>query len=85
MYALEGFPSGSAVKNPPANAGDAGSIPGFGRFPGEGNGYPLRYSWQENLKDRGGWWAMELQKVGHNLVTKQQQQSLGFKSGRFIY
>ena len=28
------------IKNPPANAGDLGSIPGFGIYPGEGNGYP---------------------------------------------
>jgi len=38
------FPGGSVAKNPPANAGDAGSIPGSGRFPGEGNGNPLQYS-----------------------------------------
>ena len=30
------------VKNPPANAGDAGSVPGLGRSPGEGKGYPLQ-------------------------------------------
>ena len=36
------FPGGSVVKNPPANAGDAGSIPGLGRSPGEGNGSPLQ-------------------------------------------
>ena len=36
-----GFPGGSVVKNPPANAGDTGSIPGLGRFPGVGNGNPL--------------------------------------------
>ena len=35
------FPGGSAVKNLPANAEDAGSIPGLGRLPGEGNGNPL--------------------------------------------
>ena len=39
-----GFPGGSVVKNPPANAGDAGSIPGWGRSPGEGNGNPLQFS-----------------------------------------
>ena len=39
-----GFPGGSVVKNLPANAGDAGLIPGVGRFPGEGNGNPLQYS-----------------------------------------
>ena len=33
-----GFPGGSVVKNPPANAGDAASVPGWGRSPGEGNG-----------------------------------------------
>ena len=49
MYAKEGFPGGSEVKNPSANAGDAGSVPESGRFPGEGNGNPLQYSflWKE--------------------------------------
>ena len=36
-----GFPGGSVVKNPPANAGDSGSTPGPRRSPGEGNGNPL--------------------------------------------
>ena len=40
-----GFAGGSVVKNPPACAGDAGSIPGSGRSPGEGVGYPPQYSW----------------------------------------
>ena len=39
-----GFPGGSVVKNPPANAGDVGLIPGLGRYPGEGNGNELQYS-----------------------------------------
>ena len=39
-----GFPAASVVKNPPANAGDSGSIPGSGRSTGEGNGSPLQYS-----------------------------------------
>ena len=39
------------------NRGDAGSIPGLGRFPGEGNGNPLQYSCQENPVDGGTWWA----------------------------
>ena len=50
---------GSVVKNPPANAGDAGgvgSVPGAGRSPGEGNGYPLQYSCLENSMDRTAWW-----------------------------
>ena len=41
------------VKNPPANAGDMGSIPGSGRSLGEGNGNPLYYSCLENSMDRG--------------------------------
>ena len=41
------------VKNPPAKAGDMGSIPGLGRFPGVGNGNPLQYSCLENPMDRG--------------------------------
>ena len=45
------------LKNPPANAGDLGSIPGWGRPPGIGNGIPLQYSCLENPMDRGSWWA----------------------------
>ena len=41
---LMGFPGGSVVKSPPANAGDMGLIPGSGRFRGEGNGNPLQFS-----------------------------------------
>jgi len=52
-----GFPGDSVVKNPPANAGDAGSIPGSGRSPGGGNGNPLQYSCLENSMDRGAWQA----------------------------
>ena len=52
-----GFPGGSVVKNLPASAGDAGSIPGSGRPPGEGNGNPLQYSCLGNVMDRGAWWA----------------------------
>ena len=44
-------------KNPPANAGDAGSIPGSGRSPGEGNGNPLQCSCLGNRMDRRAWWA----------------------------
>ena len=40
------------VKNQPANAGDASSIPGSGRSPGEGNGNPLQYSCLGNAMDR---------------------------------
>ena len=45
------------VKNPPANAGDLGSIPGWGRFPGEGHGNPFQSSCLDNPTDRGAWGA----------------------------
>ena len=50
-----GFPGGSVVKNPPANAGDVGSIPGSGISPGEGNGNPLQFSCLENPMEGGAW------------------------------
>ena len=55
-----GFPSGTAIKYLPANAGDSrdkGSIPGSGRAPGERNDNLLQYSCLENSMDRGVWWA----------------------------
>ena len=52
-----GFSGGIAVRNPPANAGNAGSIPGLGRSPGGGNGNPLQYSCPGNPTDVGAWWA----------------------------
>ena len=52
-----GFPGDSVVKNPPAKAGDVGSVPGVGRSPGEGNGNPLQYSYLGNPMDREAWWA----------------------------
>ena len=45
------------VKNPPANAGDMGLIPGSGRSPGKGNGNPLQHPYVGNPMDRGTWWA----------------------------
>ena len=53
----EGFPGNSAVKNPAANAEDAGSIPGSGRSHGGRHDNPLQYSCLENLMDRGAWRA----------------------------
>ena len=61
------------VKNLPANAGDTGSIPGSGRSSGEGNGNPLQYFCLGNPMDRGvrRVTVRGLQRVGHDLVTKQ--------------
>ena len=60
------------VKNPPANAGDTGSIPEFGISPGEGNGNPLKYSCLGNTMEIGAWWAA-VHGVTKELQTKQQQ------------
>ena len=60
MIVCVGFPGGARVKNLPANAGDLGdavSIPGLGRLPGEGHGNP-QYSCLEHHTDRGAWQAM---------------------------
>ena len=63
-----GFPGGSDGKESACNAGDLGSIPGSGRSPGEGSGYPLQYSCLENSMDRGAWQAQSvgLQRVRHD-------------------
>ena len=52
MCLFRGFSHGSVVKNPPANAGDAGLVPEAGISPGEGNGNPLQYSCLGNPMDR---------------------------------
>ena len=52
-----GFPGGSVGKNPPADVGNRGWIPGWGRSPEGGNGNPLQYSCLGNPMDRGAWWA----------------------------
>ena len=52
-----GFLHSSVGKESACNAGDPGSIPGSGRFPGEGNGNPLQYSCLGNHMDRGAWQA----------------------------
>ena len=48
-----GFSGGSDGKESACNVGDMGSIPGLGRFPGEGDGSSLQYSCLENIMDRG--------------------------------
>ena len=63
LFSTGGFPGGSVVENPPASAGNMGSIPGSGRSPGGGNGIPLQYSCLENSMDRGAPWA-----TGHGVA-----------------
>ena len=69
---VKDFPDGTMVKNLPANAGGAGSIPGLGRSPGEENGNPLQYSCLGNAMDRGA--SLEGHKGSDNLATQQQQK-----------
>ena len=62
------------VKNLPDNAGDlgdAGSIPGSGRFPGGGHSNPFQYSCLENPKDRGGWWTTVHRDTKNRIQVKQ--------------
>ena len=58
-----GFPDGSVVKNPPANAGDVGLIPRLGGSPREGNGNPFQYSCLENPMGKGAWGGGGLQSL----------------------
>ena len=59
LLCLLGFPGGSAVKESACNAGDLGLIPGLGRSPRGGNGYPLQYSGLENSMDCSPWGGKE--------------------------
>ena len=59
------------LKNPSANAGDVGSVPGLGRSPGGGHGDPFQYSCLENPLDRGAWWATA-HGVGKSWMRLQQ-------------
>ena len=60
-----GFPCGSAGKESTCNAGDLSSIPGLGRSPGEGKGYPLQYSGLE----------MSMDCIVHGVTTSRTQLS----------
>ena len=66
-----GFPGGSAVKNLPAHAGDAGSIPGLGRCPGGGNGNLLQYSCLENPMDQEH--LTKLEKIQEVLPSRRDE------------
>ena len=81
FYALGfgGLPDGSVVNNLPANAGDAGLIPGSERSPGEGNANPLHYSCLQNTMDKEAWWA-----TTHG-VTKSWTQMNTPALGTFVY
>ena len=69
-----GFPCGSAGKESACNGGDLGSVPGLGRSPGEGKGYPFQYSGLKNSMDC----------IAHG-VAKNQTQLSGFHLLEVIY
>ena len=74
-----GFPDGSAGKESTCNAGDLGSIPGLGRFPGEGNSYPLQYSGLEKSIDYSSWGLKEsdtTERLSLDLILVQQLMML---------
>ena len=74
-------------KEYPYNAGDAGSIPGSGRCPGERNGNPLQYSCLGYLMNRGAWLATVhgSQRVGHNSATEQDHHHLWASFATFLH
>ena len=59
IYVAQSFPCGSAGKESACIVGDLGSIPGLGRYPEEGKGYPVQYSGLKNSMTKS-------QRVGHN-------------------
>ena len=73
---LMGFPGCSDNKESVWNAGDPGSVPGFGRSPGEGNGNPLHYSCLENSMDREAWQGERPQKKRNLLIPWSWTSSL---------
>ena len=68
-----GFSGGSDCKESAGNAGDLGSISALGRYPREGNGYPLQYSCLENSMDRGAWWT-----IVHGIAKSQTRATFSF-------
>ena len=64
-----GFPSGSDGKESACYGGDSGSIPGLGRSPEGGHGYPFQYSCLENPMNRGSQWAT-INRVAESDVTE---------------
>ena len=79
------------VKNWPVKAGDVGSIPGWGRFPGVGNGDPLQDFGLENPMDKGAWWAVvpgtesdTTEKLSMCMYTYTHTHTEKYKNPRYI-
>ena len=78
IYLIQGFPCSSVGKDSACNAGDPGSIPGLGRFLGEGNDNPLQYfAWRiHGQRSLAGYTVHGVTRVGHNLSTKPPPQNI---------
>ena len=76
-----GFSGGSGAKNPSADAGDVGLIPGLGRSPRGGNGNPLQESWLKRPMDRGTWWAtvQRVTEIQHDWACRDADKMIGIK------
>ena len=79
----DGFPLWLSGKESACNTGDASSIPGLGRSPGEGNGYPLQYSYLGNPMDRASWWAIVMGSQSVRPSYQTSKQSRCWADGRF--
>ena len=86
LYSTWGFPGGSAARNPPVNAGGERSVPGSGRalekaMATHSSIIAWRNSWTEEPCRLH---SLELQRIGHDLVTKQQQYSIHYVPGTVL-
>ena len=79
-----GFPGGSDGKASTCDAGDLGSIPGSGRSPGEGNGYPFQYPCLENFMDRRAWWVTVHGVTKSQTLLSKEHSICSSNTGLFI-
>ena len=79
-----GFTVGSGVKNPPTNAGDAGSIVGSRSFPGGGSGNLLQYPCREKSMDSGAWWLQPMVSQRVRPTERRRTHTVSHTVGRSL-